>query len=41
MKDIGGLLIDLDGTLFHGGVMIPGADRLIAGLRSAGIPFCS
>ncbi|MEK5028027.1 HAD-IIA family hydrolase [Paenibacillus sp. FSL M7-1046] len=39
MKDLGGLLIDLDGTLFHGGVMIPGADRLIAGLRSAGIPF--
>lgn len=39
MKDIGGLLIDLDGTLFHGGVMIPGADKLIAGLRSAGIPF--
>lgn len=39
MKDIGGLLIDLDGTLFHGGVMIPGADKLIAGLRSAKIPF--
>lgn len=39
MKDIGGLLIDLDGTLFHGGRMIPGADELIAGLRAAGIPF--
>lgn len=39
MKDIGGLLIDLDGTLFHGGRMIPGADELIAGLRKAGIPF--
>jgi HAD superfamily hydrolase (TIGR01457 family) len=39
MKDIGGLLIDLDGTLFHGGVMIPGADKLIAGLRRADIPF--
>ncbi|CAH1192594.1 Acid sugar phosphatase [Paenibacillus auburnensis] len=39
MKDIGGLLIDLDGTLFHGGRMIPGADELVAGLRAAGIPF--
>ncbi|MDF9841076.1 MULTISPECIES: HAD-IIA family hydrolase [unclassified Paenibacillus] len=39
MKNIGGLLIDLDGTLFHGGQMIPGADKLIEGLRTAGIPF--
>lgn len=39
MNDIGGLLIDLDGTLYHGGRMITGADKLVAGLRSAGIPF--
>ncbi|QSF42628.1 MULTISPECIES: TIGR01457 family HAD-type hydrolase [Paenibacillus] len=39
MKDFGGLLIDLDGTLFHGGRMIPGADKLITGLRAAGVPF--
>lgn len=39
MKDIGALLIDLDGTLFHGGIMIKDADRLIAGLRVAGVPF--
>lgn len=39
MNNIGGLLIDLDGTLYHGGRMIPGADRLIAALRSADIPF--
>ncbi len=39
MNNIGGLLIDLDGTLFHGGRMIPGADKLITGLRAADIPF--
>ncbi|MNB78715.1 putative hydrolase YutF [compost metagenome] len=39
MDNIGGLLIDLDGTLFHGGRMIPGADMLIEGLRKEGIPF--
>ncbi|WP_151736297.1 TIGR01457 family HAD-type hydrolase [Paenibacillus tengchongensis] len=39
MEEIKGLLIDLDGTLFHGGVMIPGSDRLIEGLRRAEIPF--
>lgn len=41
MNNTGGLLIDLDGTLFHGGQMIPGADKLIEGLRAAEIPFCS
>ncbi|MEC0169456.1 HAD-IIA family hydrolase [Paenibacillus graminis] len=39
MDHVGGLLIDLDGTLFHGGRMIQGADLLIAALRKAGIPF--
>lgn len=39
MNNIGGLLIDLDGTLFHGGRMIPGADRLISALRQAAVPF--
>ncbi|GGF94268.1 TIGR01457 family HAD-type hydrolase [Paenibacillus aceti] len=32
-------LIDLDGTLYHGSRMIPGADRLITGLQAAGIPY--
>lgn len=36
---IKGLLIDLDGTLYHGHRMIKGADILIKGLREAGIPF--
>jgi 4-nitrophenyl phosphatase len=36
---IEGLLIDLDGTLYHGRHMIPGANLLISGLREAGIPF--
>jgi 4-nitrophenyl phosphatase len=39
MNNIGGLLIDLDGTLYHGGRMIPGAERLIAALRTAAVPF--
>lgn len=39
MEQIKGLLIDLDGTLFHGHKMIPGADLLIKGLREAGVPF--
>nr|WP_154119777.1 HAD-IIA family hydrolase [Paenibacillus monticola] len=32
-------MIDLDGTLYHGHQMIPGADLLIKALRKAGIPF--
>ncbi|WNS44985.1 TIGR01457 family HAD-type hydrolase [Paenibacillus sp. MMS20-IR301] len=39
MNNIGGLLIDLDGTLYHGRHMIPDADKLIAALRKAEIPF--
>ncbi|GGO07311.1 HAD-IIA family hydrolase [Saccharibacillus kuerlensis] len=33
------LLIDLDGTLYHGDRMVPGADQLIAALNEHGIPF--
>ena len=32
-------LIDLDGTLYHGPQMIPGADELISTLRAKRIPF--
>lgn len=39
MENIKGLLIDLDGTLYHGGVMIPGAEKLIEALRQAKLPF--
>ena len=39
MTPIEGILIDLDGTLYHGQHMIPGADVLITGLRRAEIPF--
>lgn len=34
-----GLLIDLDGTLYHGPIRIEGADRLVATLRSIRMPF--
>lgn len=34
-----GLLIDLDGTLYHGKHMIPGADILIRTLQSREIPY--
>ncbi|MFD1954773.1 TIGR01457 family HAD-type hydrolase [Paenibacillus thailandensis] len=34
-----GLLIDLDGTLYHGNIRIEGADRLVNALRAAGLPF--
>ncbi|TYP72544.1 TIGR01457 family HAD-type hydrolase [Paenibacillus methanolicus] len=34
-----GLLIDLDGTLYHGNTMIEGADELILLLRERGIPY--
>ncbi|MCQ4085608.1 HAD-IIA family hydrolase [Saccharibacillus sp. JS10] len=33
------LLIDLDGTLYHGERMVPGADTLITTLNEQGIPF--
>jgi len=35
-----GCVIDLDGTLYHGGAPIPGAAEAIHRLRSAGIPIC-
>ncbi|WP_028610661.1 TIGR01457 family HAD-type hydrolase [Paenibacillus harenae] len=34
-----GLLIDLDGTLYHGTHMIDGADKLISYLRDTKLPF--
>ncbi|MFB9330444.1 TIGR01457 family HAD-type hydrolase [Paenibacillus aurantiacus] len=34
-----GLLIDLDGTLYHGNTMIDGADKLILLLRERDIPY--
>ncbi len=39
MKRTRALLIDLDGTLYHGDRMIDGADTLILQLREAGIPY--
>ncbi|WP_313999228.1 TIGR01457 family HAD-type hydrolase [uncultured Paenibacillus sp.] len=39
MTEPKGLLIDLDGTLYHGDRMIDGADRLIALLRRLGRPY--
>ncbi|WP_223066257.1 TIGR01457 family HAD-type hydrolase [Paenibacillus caui] len=32
-------LIDLDGTMYHGSRMVPGADQLIAEMNKQGIPF--
>jgi NagD protein len=34
-----GYLIDMDGVIYRGGQLIPGADRFVNGLREAGIPF--
>src|SRR5947208_903920 len=34
-----GYLIDMDGVIYRGNEIIPGADRFIAELRSANIPF--
>jgi len=34
-----GYLIDMDGVIYRGGHMIPGADRFINGLRKNDIPF--
>jgi HAD superfamily hydrolase (TIGR01458 family) len=33
-----GLLLDLDGTVYEGDALVPGADRAIAALREGGIP---
>jgi NagD protein len=32
-------LIDMDGVLVHEDVILPGADRVLAGLRERGAPF--
>ncbi|HUP81978.1 MAG TPA: TIGR01457 family HAD-type hydrolase, partial [Pirellula sp.] len=34
-----GYLIDMDGVIYRGNELIPGADRFIADLRSRNIPF--
>lgn len=39
MRPIDGLLIDLDGTVYTGRHLIPGAAAAIARLREAGVPF--
>lgn len=39
MRSTGGLLIDLDGTVYQGRELIPGSARAIGELRSAGVPF--
>jgi len=33
------VLIDMDGVIYRGGQLIPGADRFIHDLRAAHIPF--
>ncbi|WP_179123046.1 HAD-IIA family hydrolase [Ferroacidibacillus organovorans] len=38
-QDIRGVLLDLDGTLFRGDIVLPGAIALIEQLRHAQIPF--
>ncbi len=39
MRSVKGLLIDLDGTVYHGRELIPGSAHAIAELRDAGVPF--
>ena len=39
MRSTDGLLIDLDGTVYQAGKLIPGSARAIDDLRSAGVPF--
>ena len=34
-----GYLIDMDGVLYRGTQMIPGADRFVRALRAADVPF--
>ncbi|MEM7397182.1 MAG: hypothetical protein AAF492_33085 [Verrucomicrobiota bacterium] len=36
---IRGLLIDMDGVVYRGGQLVPGADRFIEVLHESGIPF--
>lgn len=39
LSDIGCVVLDLDGTLYHAGVPIPGAAAAVARLRAAGMPL--
>ena len=39
LSTVDGLLIDIDGVLFQGSEVIPGAKEAIASLRARGIPF--
>src|SRR5690606_21118420 len=34
-----GLIIDLDGTMYHGGKMVAYADEFVSGLRDRKIPY--
>lgn len=36
---MGGYLIDMDGVIYRGSELIPGADRFVGGLRDADVPF--
>ena len=35
-----GYLIDMDGVIYRGHELIPGADRFVQQLRTREIPFC-
>lgn len=39
LEGIAGVLIDLDGTVYEGSALVPGASEAIARLRRGGIPF--
>ncbi len=39
IEDVSGFVIDMDGTVYIGGEVIPGATEFIGFLRSKGIPF--
>ena len=40
LDDIRGVLLDLDGTVFVGDRLVPGAAEAIAALRRGGLPLC-
>jgi HAD superfamily hydrolase (TIGR01457 family) len=37
--DVSGFMIDMDGTIYKGGILIPGAVEFIEALKAKGIPF--
>jgi HAD superfamily hydrolase (TIGR01458 family) len=39
MRDIEGLLLDLDGTVYMGGELLPGSAATVEKLRAKGVPF--